>query len=249
MRLGHDCEVFLQDDAGNVKSVIGYINASKWDPMQIPDMPKGFTLQEDNVALEYGIPPAASKAEWNQFCVAVMDKSLEYLPKLTFSKLSAVEFPDSELCHPKAWVFGCEPDFNAWTNDYNSAPDSGIPNLRSAGGHIHIETQADKLSVIKAMDLFLGVPSILMDTGELRKRMYGKAGAHRPKPYGVEYRTLSSFWMFEERLRNWAWDNTELALANLGVAETCGELVQQCINGNDKELAQQLVDEFHLEVA
>ena len=35
MRLGSDPEVFLQDQAGNPVSAIGYINADKWNPMQI----------------------------------------------------------------------------------------------------------------------------------------------------------------------------------------------------------------------
>ena len=66
MRLGTDPEVFLQDNAGNPISAIGYINADKWNPMQIPDMPEGYTLQEDNVSLEYGVPPSASADEFVQ---------------------------------------------------------------------------------------------------------------------------------------------------------------------------------------
>ena len=55
MRLGSDPEIFLKDSTGKHISAIGYIMADKWNPLQIPDMPKGFTLQEDNVSLEYGI--------------------------------------------------------------------------------------------------------------------------------------------------------------------------------------------------
>ena len=91
MRLGSDPEVFLQDKAGSPVSVIGYINADKWNPMQIPDMPEGYTLQEDNVALEYGIPPAADADEFVEHIQSVMAKSLEYLPELSFSKLSCIE--------------------------------------------------------------------------------------------------------------------------------------------------------------
>lgn len=248
MRLGHDVEMFLQDQAGNLKSVIGYINASKHAPMQIPDMELGFTLQEDNVALEYGIPPAATKEEWNQHCVRVMAKSLEYLPGLSFSRLSAAVFPFDELRTPNAWIFGCEPDLNAWTQDYNPKPSPAEERLRSAGGHVHIETDADKIAVVKAFDLFCVVPSVLMDEGELRKEMYGKAGAHRPKSYGVECRSLSNFWIFEERTRNWVWDNTARALTNLGVAETVEKEIQIAVNRNDKQLARELVDAFKLEV-
>ena len=53
MRLGADPEVFLQEK-GQLKSVIGYINANKWNPLQIKGYPKGFTLQEDNMAIVTG---------------------------------------------------------------------------------------------------------------------------------------------------------------------------------------------------
>jgi len=71
MRLGADPEVFLQDKNNKFLSVIGKIGAGKFDPLQIEDMPKGFTLQEDNVALEFGIPPAATADEFvHQSCLA-----------------------------------------------------------------------------------------------------------------------------------------------------------------------------------
>lgn len=247
MRLGSDPEVFLANSAGKLISSIGYINADKWNPLQIPDMPEGFTLQEDNVTLEYGIPPAASAEEFYNNISAVMQKSLEYVPKLGFSKLSCAIFTDDQMKHPGAHIFGCEPDFNAWTQDYNPSPKPPHPFMRSAGGHIHVETKADPIAVIKAMDLFLGVPSVLMDKGEDRKQLYGKAGAHRVKSYGVEYRTLSNFWIFEKRLVEWVWRNTALALDNLGLAEMHGKEIQQAINGNDKQLAEELVVNCGLE--
>src|SRR5512139_3190107 len=134
-RVGADPEIFLQDKDGKHISSIGYINANKWAPLQIPDMPKGFTLQEDNVSLEYGIPPAASADEFVAHIQAVMQKSLEYLPELSFSKLSCVIFHKDQMVHPAAHIFGCEPDFDAWTKDVNPAPKPGHEYMRSAGGH------------------------------------------------------------------------------------------------------------------
>lgn len=248
MRLGQDAECFLLDKNGKHISVIGYINADKWNPMQIPDMPKGFTLQEDNVAIEYGIPPASSAEElWNH-TNNVMKKSLEYLPGLTFSKVSCAVFSPDQMEHPNAHVFGCEPDYNAWTKDYNPSPCPPHPFMRSAGGHIHVETKENPYDVIRAMDLFLGVPSVLMDEGEDRKQLYGKAGAHRIKSYGVEYRTLSNFWIFDKKLCEWVWRNTERALANLGKADAYADAIQRSINNNDKAEASSLVHQLQLDV-
>lgn len=248
MRLGSDPEVFLVDSNGKHISAIGFINADKWHPMQIPDMDSGFTLQEDNVALEYGIPPAASADELIFSIEAVMERSKAWLPNLSFSKLSCTIYDKDQMMDARAHVFGCEPDYCAWTQEPNSPPNPSHPFMRSAGGHIHVETKAHGLQVVKAMDLFLGVPSVLMDTGEDRKQMYGKAGAFRPKPYGVEYRTLSNFWIFEKKYMQWVWNSTERALANLGQAEKYQDLILESINSNNKEVAQQLCEELNLEL-
>jgi hypothetical protein len=248
MRLGSDPEVFLQDAQGKPISAIGYINADKWNPHQIPDMPEGYTLQEDNVSLEYGIPPAASADEFVQHINNVMERSKEYLPNLTFSKLSCIIFPEDQMQHPLAHVFGCEPDFDAWTKDVNKKPEPPHPFMRSAGGHVHVETKKDPFQVIRNMDLFLGVPSVLMDDGEMRKKLYGKGGACRVKPYGVEYRTLSNFWIFKEPLIRWVWRNTERALeCEFDVAHEQARILE-AINNNNKQVANELVEQYNLEV-
>lgn len=248
MRLGSDPEVFLQDNAGNPVSAIGYINADKWNPMQIPDMPAGYTLQEDNVSLEYGIPPAASADEFVNHIQAVMNKSLEYVQGLSFSKLSCIVFPEEQMQHPLAHIFGCEPDFDAWTRDVNKKPEPPHPLMRSAGGHVHVETKRSPLEVVRNMDLFLGVPSVLMDNGEMRKKLYGKAGAFRAKSYGVEYRTLSNFWIFDEKLIRWVWRNSERAVSSQVDVLAEQERILDAINNNNKQVAQQLVDQYQLEV-
>jgi hypothetical protein len=256
MRLGADPEVFLQDQNNKFLSVIGKIGAGKYDPLQIEDMPKGFTLQEDNVALEFGIPPAASADEFVHHIQAVLQKGLSKLPGLSFSKLSCTVFPEDQMQHPLAHTFGCEPDFNAWTGKENPKPKPPHPFMRSAGGHVHIETKLDPKLVGCACDLFMGVPAVLMDDGAERKQLYGKAGAIRFKPYGVEYRTLSNFWVFDEKLIRWVWTNTKRLLnglenhADMAIATLAkeGDRIQNCINNNDAKLAKELVKEYQIYV-
>ena len=248
MRRGSDPEVFLVNQQGKHIAINGFINAGKDNPLQVPDMPTGFTLQEDNVALEYGIPPAATSAEFVEYIQKVMDVSKQWLPAdVTFSKLSCTVFEDDQLQHPLSRVFGCEPDYNAYSKKANPKPHPSHRGMRSAGGHIHVETDKHILKVVKAMDFFLAVPAVLMDNGLERKQLYGKAGAFRPKPYGVEYRTLSNFWIFSPKLIDWVWRNTERALNNLEVASTC-QHVEECINTNDVKLAAAICNEYHLEV-
>lgn len=248
MRLGSDPEVFLINNEGKFISSIGYINADKWNPMQIEGMPKGFTLQEDNVTLEYGIPPASTKEEFVKSINSVMARSLDFLPNLSFSKLSCTIFPEDQMENPRAHIFGCEPDICAWDGKENKKPEPPHPLMRSAGGHIHVETKKDPFDVVRHMDLFLGVPSTLMDNGEQRKQLYGKAGACRIKPYGVEYRTLSNYWIFKDSLIEWAWNNTAKALASKVDVSVCADAIIEAINNNNKQVAQELVKEYNLEV-
>jgi len=162
--------------------------------------------------------------------------------------LSCIVFPESQMDHPMAHIFGCEPDFNAWTMDVNPKPTPPHPFMRSAGGHVHVETTKDGVDVVRKMDLFLGVPSVLMDEGDLRKQLYGKAGAFRGKSYGVEYRTLSNFWIFREPLIRWVWDNTQRALDSEVDVMAEQERILEAINNNNKQVAQELVQQYNLEV-
>jgi len=253
MRLGSDPEVFLQHN-GKFMAVCGLLKGhDKWNPMPVEGMPEGFTFQEDNVAVEFGIPPAASCKEFVSHIRAVQHKFLQQYSHLKFSNLSCVVFPDEEMQHPAAHIFGCEPDFNAWNGHMNKKPSPPVPNMRSAGGHVHIETALSKRRVIQACDLYLGVPSVLMDEGEERKQLYGKAGCFRPKSYGVEYRTLSNFWIFKKKHIEWVWRNTTRALKSVETIDAkemmlLGNEIRTAINKNDKALAQELVNEFNLEV-
>lgn len=251
-RIGHDAEVFLtKRTSGQLTSVIGKIGANKWNPKQIEGLPDGFTLQEDNVALEFGVPPASSAEEFVFNTRKVMLEGLKALPGERFSKLSCAIFPKEEMHHPAAHVFGCEPDFNAWSKDVNERPEPPHPLMRSAGGHIHIETKLDPIYVTRAFDLFCVVPSVIMDpTGAQRRSIYGKAGAFRPKPYGVECRSLSNFWIHKKRLGIWVWDNVGRALdSSIDFDdEVLSTQIQSAINNGDVSLAQQLVQHFNLEV-
>lgn len=241
--------MFLCDSTGKHISAIGLIGADKWNPLQIKNLPKGFTLQEDNVALEYGIPPAATADEFVQHIARVMEASRKWTKGLSFSKLSCVVFPEDQMEHPNAHIFGCEPDYDAWTKKTNRKPQPPNPFMRSAGGHIHVETTQDPHLVGKYMDLFLSVPAVLMDEkGQERKKMYGKKGSIRVKPYGVEYRPLSNFWIFEEKYIRWAWWETARALSSDIEIDKLENAIDIAVNQNDKQMAEALVKEYSLSV-
>lgn len=257
IKLGCDPEAFLMDTQGVLKSAVGLIGGTKAYPLPLP-LGDGYAVQEDNVALEFNIPPASSRTEF----VDSISKTLAFLTRIVdenygykINQSSASSFDATELDSPGAQLFGCDPDFNAWTNRANPRPNSADKTLRSCGGHVHIGydiTKANGRSVIKMMDLFLGVPSILMDNGDLRKQLYGCAGAYREKSYGVEYRTLSNFWIFKDRLIEYVWDNTNKAVtaaeSQFALSDEDTQNIVAAINQNDKGIASMLIKKFNLEV-
>lgn len=252
MRLGADPEVFLIDpEAGKFISVIGKIGGSKTNPLQITGKKEGFTLQEDNVALEFGIPPAATVTTFVKSIAEVMAAGQEKIGNsLTFSTLSCVKFEKQELAHPLAHRFGCEPDFNAWTGQKNEKIDINT-DFRSAGGHVHLETPLDPNLMGQALDLFLGIPSLINDiNGQARRQLYGKAGAIRYKPYpGLEYRVLSNYWIFQPKLIKWVWKQCHFAELFVKEGKKVPDGVEHIINNGDIKMAKYMVKEYGLNVS
>ena len=245
--VGADPEFFLLRDKQHV-SAIGLVGGTKDYPR--PLTKEGCAVQEDNVSVEFNIAPSHNHKEFIEQIQFVLQEIQKELPQYEFSQESAVLFAPTELQHPNALVFGCEPDFNAWTKEINPRPQAADAALRSAGGHVHVGTDQDPIEVIRAMDLFLGVPSVEMDPGTLRRQLYGKAGAFRPKNYGCEYRTLSNFWIWKEKTMEWVFQQAERAVAFVKagnhLSDEEGQVIQACINNGDKDAYNYLVKTYGL---
>jgi Phage phiEco32-like COOH.NH2 ligase-type 2 len=250
--VGCDPELFLKDKNGNWKASCGLFGGSKEKPL--PFGPKGFALQEDNVALEFNIPPA-----WN---ADMFDNNLEFALNelnsranvlgLGLSITASAIFPKDELMHPKAQVFGCDPDFNAWDETENRRPEAENKLLRSCGGHVHIGVKKygyiEKIELIRLLDVLLGIPSLFLDNDKQRRELYGKAGAFRDKPYGVEYRSLSNFWVAKSSLRKWIFNEVQKATKMIedGYAVPFKEshAIRQAIDYGDMEAAKYVKEKF-----
>lgn len=249
--IGADPELFFQDNSGKLISVINLIGGSKENPMPIGE---GCAIQEDNVAAEFCIPPATNADNFIKsinFALSDLQTRAEQLG-LTPSKLASGQFSKDQLNNYKAQTFGCDPDINAYTQEYNPRPLSNDPTLRSCGGHVHVGTTHDKYNMIKVMDAMLGVPSVLLDNDNRRRELYGKAGAFRPKPYGVEYRTLSNFWIWDKELIKWVYHQTNSAVNKFStmvkaITEDTNDIVE-AINTGNKHIAQRLILKHNIEM-
>lgn len=199
---GADPEFFVSK-GGKPISAHGLIPGDKKNPHKV----KGGAVQVDGMALEFNIDPSKDSAEFNANLDLVMDQIMKMVPGYEYYDKPVAEFGAKyiELQPAEAKILGCEPDYNAYTMEVNPKPNADAP-FRTASGHLHVGwcNGVDPLDpdhfkacarLTRMLDFTLGIPSLLWDRDEKRRQLYGKAGAFRPKPYGMEYRTLSNAWL------------------------------------------------------
>lgn len=251
--LGSDPEFFILNTNNNeFIASCGWIGGTKDKPVYLE--PK-LGYQEDNVALEFNVPPTTSSKElmYNvQRLVNYIETKYNFEEKkYKIMPIASGYFTHEQLNSEQAQRFGCDPDYNAWSNSVNEI-NSTDTNLRSCGGHVHIgypNSNVDSnLQIIRLLDLYLGVPSVLLDLDTDRKQLYGKAGAFRHQSYGVEFRTLSNFWLASQELADWVFSNVYVALDKFNSGfefnEDSATLIQNCINQNDMLRAEYIIEKF-----
>jgi hypothetical protein len=210
--IGTDPEFFLTKGDELVSSQSAKIQGTKHEPVALKN---GGTIQRDNVAVEFATVPADDGKDFVEKVRSCLVDTYDMLPEgHDLIVEPSATFDQVHLTDPEAQEFGCDPDFNAYTVSMNEKPWCGDSGFRSCGAHIHVGclgsdgkalkglgfllTFSGKILAIKSMDLFHGTISTVLDNSNAavkRRELYGKAGAHRPTDYGVEYRVLSNYWM------------------------------------------------------
>ena len=262
IKAGSDPEVFIVDPSGKFVPSFDMLGGSKFNPR--PMGRPGFFVQEDNVALEYNIPPASTVEEFVLNIFDGFELAKKMLPPGHNLKVQAsARFTRAQLRHPKADEFGCEPDKNAWTEDFNERPAIPKNGLRATGGHFHIGYTLEDLNgpyttdiniqLAKWCDIYLAVPFMKIDKDLNRRKIYGKAGAYRDKVYGMEYRSLSSEWLRSRELAAWVYNQAMMAVARVNEGlkpdEKDKNHVLAAVNKNNKRSINYLVDKYELKYA
>lgn len=231
--IGSDPEFFIKDNStGKLISADGLFPGTKEEPFKVMHG----AVQVDGMAAEFNILPAKSANEFILHHLSVLrslrDIIKENNPSLDFSFVFdpvaefGAEYIASQPEHARR--LGCTPDYNAWENGAeNPTPDADMP-FRTASGHIHIGWGEDYditdpehieacCMMAKQMDYRVGGMLLREEgkTGKKRRELYGKAGAFRPKSYGVEYRTSSNVWLRETYYMEQVFSNTKRAFKEL----------------------------------
>lgn len=216
--IGADPEMFLRDRMSKqFVSCHGLIPGDKQNPFGV----NCGAIQVDGMAAEININPARTRQEFVDNLKTVMAELSMHLPPMVeiAHGVPVADFSQDymDMQPNEAKELGCEPDYSAYTGVANPRP-NGTVNFRTASGHIHIGWTNDVVEpysgehfetcreIVKQLDYYCGIYSLLWDPDNRRRDLYGKAGAFRAKSYGLEYRTMSTAWLADPALQAWVYD-------------------------------------------
>ncbi len=260
--IGTDPEFFIKNKEGDYVNAETMFPGTKEDPYILNS---GAGLQTDNVAVEFASPVGNDGEDLVNKLRDTFNELFEMIPKdMVLDFAPSAVFDEKELQTIQSKVFGCSASYCAWELKENEQPCATNSNLRSTGAHIHIgQVEGDgndflhdpygKVNVVRMCDAFHGIISIVLDTSKesiKRRELYGKAGEHRPTDYGVEYRTLSSFWLkspnlvmlidslTQDALKTIREDTHEKLIKELGGSKN----IQETINTGNIKKADELIN-------
>lgn len=244
LTFGADPELFVLNPNGEFVSAAGMIPGDKANPHKVD----GGAVQVDGMAAEFNIDPVTNYKDFKKNIDKVQRQLAEMLPKgytLVATPTAKFSVEEWSKAPDEAKALGCSPDFDAWQKTVNPTPKSQDL-VRHAGGHLHFgwtegaDTSDEGyvqscVDLVRQLDWYLAAWSVLKDSDTERRSSYGKAGAMRFKPYGVEYRTLSNFWLdnSSENYTLAVWNRMQKAIHDmkngflpLSHAKFCPELIQ-----------------------
>ncbi len=159
---------------------------------------------------------------------------------------------------PRSKTFGCAPSYNAHKNgDVSVIPvNPEVYQFRSAGGHLHFgdstfceitKTKGDPALAAMVLDVVVGNTCVLLDRDPLtseRRKVYGRAGEFRMPKYGLEYRTLSNFW-----LRSYPLMSFVFGMARVGISIVESTLARELLSMFDLSLVEKAINENDIDIA
>lgn len=141
--------------------------------------------------------------------------------KIDFSQVVKLSKGDLAMLSDAAKQLGCMPSLNVYGRPHIQK--DGTKYLtRSAAGHIHLGSNVfkdgtvDPKNMIRIMDVLLGNTCVMIDRNPAaaeRRKLYGRAGEYRLPSHGVEYRTLSNFWLYNYKLYSFVMGMTKMAFS------------------------------------
>lgn len=219
----------------------------------------------DGVQAELNPPPQTCRAILgSKICESLiaLKKEIEKEGKsfkISFDPVVKITKKELDSLSEKSKVFGCAPSRSTDPDRLDTIPKADGYMKRAAGGHIHLGGKQNCPNaflepelLVNVLDVLVGNTCVLLDRDESnveRRKMYGRAGEYRLPAHGIEYRTLSNFWLKSYPLMSFVMSLSRLAVClvedSKGPRNFAGELlslvdmtkIQKAINENDFDLA------------
>lgn len=179
------------------------------------------SIIRDGIQVEFNMKPFGCRARAGGSLHNIFNTLVQHLatnfPDHSISFEPVVEVSSKELksLSEKSRRLGCAPSFNFYDPSIGIEVDPDEYRIRSAGGHIHIGLQSPLADMVRynqldeaalpplptlvpILDFVVGNTCVLIDKDPRqaeRRKVYGRAGEFRLPKHGLEYRTLSNFWL------------------------------------------------------
>lgn len=170
---------------------------------------KQYEVIRDGVQVELNPAPGTCRESLGQQisgCLKQLHARLTTMKDINISFKATVTVPQRELLSlsEKSRILGCAPSLNIYAPS-SITVDPITYRKRSGGGHIHLginnygpQNNLPPDRLVALLDILLGNTCVMIDRDRqaaTRRKVYGRAGEYRTPPHGVEYRTLSNFWL------------------------------------------------------
>lgn len=227
--MGCDPELFIQAPDGIIigsEKVIPFEGISQ-EYTQSPSVHNGQTFKtvvRDGVQIELHPQPDTCRARMSNQISDIfrnLSKTLkERGLKVCFEPVVEVSEQEFATLSHECKEFGCEPSFNYYDKDASITVDPQEYRIRAAGGHLHFDLSQSQVILdarkefVPVLDILVGNTCVMLDRHPLiaeRRKVYGRAGEYRLPKYGLEYRTLSNFWLKNYRLMSFVFGMSRLA--------------------------------------
>jgi hypothetical protein len=177
-------------------------------------------IVQDGIQLELHPAPSACRANLGNEISTCFRALVPILKEkgydLSFLPNGRIARKELDQLGEDAKKFGCKPSYNTYTQQESQIQevDASKHLQRSCGGHIHIgmdnggwtndetedlkDLRENPDRYIRILDIWVGNTCVLVDRDKgnaTRRKLYGLAGDVRFPKYGLEYRTLSNFWL------------------------------------------------------
>lgn len=256
VKIGSDWELFVYNkEKQEIVNAKPFVKGTKEKPFNFDKSNPFWSTSLDNISYEGNIPPCTTKEDFSNSIQRVINYMNSRLPQGYTTVHDAACYVNPQYLRTKeARVLGCESSLNCYTLLENPRPNGQTSNLRTCCTHIHISY--DNMSIftsaelIKAMDLYLGIPSLVIEPLNDRRLQYGKSGEFRFSNKTTEYRVLSSYFSQNDNLRKWCFENTmnSINFINEGhrVSDDLALEIQSSINTNNTELANKIIQTYNI---